>query len=468
MSSEHFDFLVLGGGSAGYGAASLAREHVENVAIVDGSEELGGLCILRGCMPSKTLLYAADVLHLAKNGKKFGLDIGRPEVDMTALHRRKLRIIEDFAKHRRSQLESDRFSLFRQNGTLSEDRTVQLQDGTVLTADRILISTGSSISVPPVPGLAEIPALTSDDILDLDSVPDSVIVLGGGVVACELAQFLARIGSKVTMVQRSQHVLSDLEPDMAAVLEASLIEEGIELFTGTKIENIEQTEDGVLVRFLQENRCVVRQATRLFNALGRKPNTANLGLEEAGIETLDSGHIKTDGYQQTSCAGIYAAGDCAGPHEIVHIAVLQGETAARHSLGLEPEPVDYDRVLAVVFTDPQVASIGPPVARLRENHGDRLRMAEFPFSDHGRSILMEAKRGYVRLYMDSDSGQLVRAECVGKDAGELIHGVAAGIGTPMRVEDLLKSPWYHPTLSEIWTYPLEDLAELRVGSVERR
>lgn len=463
MSGEHFDFLVLGGGSAGYNAATFARDHVKRVAIVDGSEELGGLCILRGCMPSKTLLYAADVLHLAKNGKTFGLNIPRPEVDMAALHQRKLWLIEEFASHRRSQLESDRFSLFRQQGRLSADRSVQLNDGTVLTADRILISTGSKISVPAVPGLADTPFLTSDDVLDLDHVPDSVIVLGGGIVACELAQFLARIGSKVTMIQRSGHILSDQEPDMAAVLEAALTAEGVELYTGTKIENIEQTEDGVSVQFLHGHRYVVRQGTHLLNALGRKPNTANLGLQEAGIETLGSGHIKTDSYQQTSQAGVYAAGDCAGPHEIVHIAILQGETAARHSLGFEPSPVNLDRVLSVVFTDPQVAAIGPTVKVLRERHGDRLGMAEFPFSDHGRSILMEANRGYVRLYADLDSRQILRAECVGKDAGELIHGVALGVGTQMTLGDLLRSPWYHPTLSEIWTYPLEELSEMAHG-----
>jgi len=458
MSDTHFDFLVLGGGSAGYNAASLARDHVERVAIVDGSEELGGLCILRGCMPSKTLLYSAEVLHLAQEGRKFGLNISRPQVDMSALHQRKKDIIGEFAKHRRSQIESDRFHLFRQKGKLGPDRSVILEDGSSLTADRILISTGSEVSVPGVPGLSSTPFLTSDDILELDSVPDSMIVLGGGVVACELAQFLSRIGTKVTMIQRSTHILSDSEPDMAAVVEQAFLDEGIDLYTDTSIENIEQTENGVSIQFRQGRRSVIRQAQYLFNALGRKPATGELGLKEAGIELSDSGHIKTDEFQKTSQEGIYAAGDCAGPHEIVHIAILQGETAARHSLGKDPAPVDYSQVLSVVFTDPQVASVGPPEKELREKLGDSLRIAEFPFSDHGKSVLMEAKRGYVRLFSSSKDQKIYRAECVGKDAGELIHAMAMAIGTGTTVEDALKASWYHPTLSEIWTYPLEDLA----------
>mgnify|MGYP006271385615 CR=1 FL=1 len=459
MSDEHFDFLVLGGGSAGYNAASLAGKHVPRVAIVDGSAELGGLCILRGCMPSKTLLYAADVLQLAREGKAFGLNITRPQVDMPALHRRKKEIIGEFARHRRSQLESGRFRLFREHGKLGPDRTVVLSGGRTLSADRILLSTGSTVATPPVPGLEETPYWTSDDVLDLSEVPGSVIVLGGGVVATELAQFLARIGSRVTLVQRSHHILSEMEPDMAAVVEEAFLAEGIELFTGTKIENIEGNEQGVSVQFLQGNRLVVRQARHLFNALGRKPNTAGLGLEEAGVETLPSGHVKTDAYQRTTQAGVYAGGDCAGPYEIVHIAILQGEVAARHSLGLEADPVDYGKILSVVFTDPQVAAVGRPEAELRERFGDRLRIAEFPFSDHGRSVLMEAKRGYVRLFSDPYDQRLLRAECVGRDAGELIHPMATAVGGGMTVDDLLRAPWYHPTLSEIWTYPLEDLAE---------
>lgn len=461
MSEEHYTFLVLGGGSAGYAAASLAANHVDNVAVVDGSEELGGLCILRGCMPSKTLLYSAELLHLAQKAETFGLKISRPSIDMKALQERKRRIIGEFAEYRRKQLKSGRFTLLPHQGRLRDPNTVLLNNGKTVTAEKILIATGSKVSTPPVPGLDSTPFLTSDDILDLEEIPDSIIVLGGGVVACELTQFLARAGSSVIQIQRSPYLLKELPIDASAIVAQSLRADGVELHTGTSIEQIAPSADGsVTVTFRKENRLFLRRARCLFNALGREPNTSALGLDKTEVEVTKKGHIGTNEFQQTAEPNIYAAGDCAGPHEIVHIAILQGECAARHALKLEDaKPMEYQNLLSVVFTDPQVATVGPPLSELQKKYSKTLRMAEYPFFDHGKSILMEAKHGYVRVYADKTAGKIVRAECVGKDAGELIHALAPAVHLSQKVADLLSSPWYHPTLSEIWSYPLETLME---------
>jgi len=461
MSEDHYQFLVLGGGSAGFAAARLAADHVDRVAIVDGSEELGGLCILRGCMPSKTLLYSAEVLHLAKMGNTFGLNISRPSMDMKAVQDRKRRIIGEFADYRKKQLHSGRFELIPQQGRLRDANTVLLDNGKSVTAEKILISTGSKVSTPSVPGLDSTPFLTSDDILNLEELPDSIIVLGGGVVACELTQFLARAGSHVIQIQRSPYLLKDMPVDASATVAQSLTRDGVELHTGTSIEQIYSSEDGgVFVSFRKENRVLLRRAQYLFNALGRDPNTGGLGLDKTNIELAKTGHIKTNAFQQTSEENIYAAGDCAGPNEIVHIAILQGECAARHALLLEDaKPVNYNSLLSVVFTDPQVATVGPSLTELQKKYPKTLRMAEFPFFDHGKSILMEAKSGYVRVYANKTAGKIVRAECVGKDAGELIHALAPAVHHSFKVSDWLSCPWYHPTLGEIWTYPLEELME---------
>ncbi|HTB64221.1 MAG TPA: FAD-dependent oxidoreductase, partial [Opitutales bacterium] len=187
---QHFDFIVIGGGSAGYAAARTARDAGARVAVVDGAAELGGLCILRGCMPSKTLIYSAEVLHLAQQGALFGLKIPSAKADMAAIQARKRRIIADFADYRVQQLESGKFDLFRQRARFTGPREITLADGSVLTGSHFLVSTGSIISRPSLPGLDKVKALTSDEVLDLERLPESVIVLGGGVVACELAQFL--------------------------------------------------------------------------------------------------------------------------------------------------------------------------------------------------------------------------------------------------------------------------------------
>ncbi len=457
--SNHFDFIVLGGGSAGYAAARTARETCERVAIIDGGEPLGGLCILRGCMPSKTLIYSAEVLHLAKMADTFGLNIPTAEVDMPRLHQRKLATIDDFASYRQEQLASERFSLFRSRARFTAEKEITLEDGTALTADAFLIATGSTVAWPPVPGLKESQPWTSDDVLELDHLPESVIVLGGGVVACELSQFLRRIGSRVTQIQRSEHILKETSPEAATVVEHAFREDGTELLTGTNLKCIEKTDTVYRVTFDHAGEEKVREAKHLFNALGRSPNTASLDLDKAGVELKKSGHIATNSHQQTSNPAIYAAGDVAGPHEIVHVAILQGELAARHATGRDVAPVDYDGLVSIVFTDPQVAYAGIPEATLKERGIDYVT-ADYPFDDHGKSILMEAKHGYVKVHAEKGTGRILGAECVGKDASELIHSLAVGITLKATASDLLKVHWYHPTLSEIWTYPLEDVADM--------
>ena len=457
---QSYDFTVIGGGSAGYAAARTACDAGARVAVVDGAAELGGLCILRGCMPSKTLIYSAEVLHHAQQGAAFGLDIPTARADPSALQARKRRIIAEFAEHRAQQLESGRFDLFRQRARFTGPREVTLADGTVLAGGHFLVATGSVISRPLVPGLDKVAALTSDDVLNLDRIPASVLVLGGGVVACELAQFLQRVGSKVTLIQRSPHILKEHSAETATVVEQALRDECMELFTGTHLAEITPLANGgARVAFTHDGRPVVREAAALFNALGRQPATDHLGLAAAGVALKPSGHVQTDDYQRSSNPGIYAAGDCAGPHEIVHIAILQGEIAARHALGRPATPVNYAHLVKVVFTDPQVASAGFSERDLQAQ-GTPYVAASYPFADHGKSILMEAKRGFVKIFARKPDGLLLGAECVGRDASELIHALAVALPLGATVHDLLRAHWYHPTLSEIWTYPLEECADL--------
>ncbi len=460
MENRHFDFVVIGGGSAGYAAARTARETFENVAIIDGADELGGLCILRGCMPSKTLIYSAEVAHLAREAAKFGLTIPDVRANMPALHRRKLSVIDEFASYRQEQLKSDKFHLIRDRATFVDEKTVALEkSGGRVTADFFVIATGSTPATPAIPGLAETPFWTSDDVLELGFLPESVIVLGGGVVACELAQFLRRIGSRVVQIQRSPELLKELPAEAAEVICQAFRDEGIELYTGTTLTRVRKDDAEIVVDFTQDGEQREARAAYLFNALGRNPNSTRIGLEVAGVKTNEkSGHIVTDEMQRTSNPRIYAAGDVAGPYEIVHLAILQAEVAAKHATGKSPAPVAYDQRTMVVFTDPQVASAGIPLDEAKARGIDTVA-ADYPFDDHGKSILMEAKYGYVKAWADRATGKVIGAECVGKDAGELIHAMAVGVTLGATPADLLKVQWYHPTLSEIWSYPLEDLAE---------
>ncbi len=456
--SGSYDFIAIGGGSAGFNAARTAAALGLRTAVVDGARALGGLCILRGCMPSKTLLYSAEQLHHARQGGAFGLIIPRARADLAAVQARKRRIIGEFAADRMQQLTAGRFDLYRRTARFTGAHTLALSDGNRLRSRHFLVATGSRISVPPIPGLADVPAWTSDDVLDLDFVPPSVIVLGGGIVACELSQFLNRIGSRVVLVQRSPHILRDHSLEASAVIQQAFRDEGIELFAGTAILHVTHARGRVTVVFEHGGKTIVRRARHLFNALGREPNTAGLDLAAAGVRTNAAGRVVVNRWQQSTQPHIYAAGDACGPHDIVHQAVAQGELAARHAAGVKRiKPIDDSLLLNVVFTEPQLATIGVPESELRAR-GVPVRTASYPFNDHGKSILMEANYGYVKVIAEPVRGRILGAEIVGPDAGELIHCFSGPLAMRATVFDLLRAPWYHPTLAEIITYPLEAIA----------
>ena len=379
---------------------------------------------------------------------------------MKAIHARKKRLIAEFADYRVKALEKGDFELIRSHARFVDPHTVELADGLKLRSKAFLIGTGSKPGVPQVPGLAETPFWTSDDVLDLDFVPKSVLVLGGGIVASELSQFLNRIGSRVVLLQRSINILRDHSSAASSVVQQALQDEGVELFAGTHLQRVTHDSRGVSVQFLCAGKVVTRRAAHLFNALGREPNTASLNLPAAGVETRITGQIVINRWQQSTTPHIYAAGDCSGPAEIVHIAIQQGELAARHAAGLRKEikPIDYRLLLNVVFTDPQLATIGLLERELVLKKRKHL-VATYPFNDHGKSILMDANYGYVKVIAEPKRGRILGAEIVGKDAGELIHCFSGPLSMRATVFDLLKAPWYHPTLAEIITYPLEEIAE---------
>lgn len=460
MSGRYdYDFVAIGGGSGGFNGARVAAAHGLRTALIDGARQLGGLCILRGCMPSKTLLYSAEVLHRSQQGRKFGLRIPMAKADFAAVQARKRRIIAEFAADRVKSLTAGKFELIREYARFVDPHTVELSSGRRITARSFLIATGSVPSVPDIPGLAAARTWTSDDALDAAVRPQSLIVLGGGLVGVELAQYFARMGTSVAIVQRGPHLLRGHSPESADVVAGALRAEGVSIYSGTTLERVDWKRRGFEVQFKQGNRRWRLRAGRCLNALGRHASTAGLNLAAAGVAVQGDGQIDINRHQQTNVPHIYAAGDCSGPVEIVHIAVLQGELAARHAAKVKPlHPIDYHLLINVVFTDPQLATIGPSEAELKEDQVP-LVSASYPFNDHGKSILMEAKRGYVKVWAHAETGRILAAEIVGPDAGELIHLFTGPMAMKATVKDMLRAPYYHPTLSEIITYPLEEIAE---------
>jgi pyruvate/2-oxoglutarate dehydrogenase complex dihydrolipoamide dehydrogenase (E3) component len=345
----------------------------------------------------------------------------------------------------------------RATARFADSHTLELSTGKKLTARNFLIATGSRIAPSPVPGVHAADCMNSDTALELDRLPKSLVVLGGGAVAVEFAQFFARFRVKVTLIQRSSHLLHEFDADAAAELENVFRREGINVYTGTKLIEARNMAGQKEVAFEYAGQTVRVHADEIFFALGRVPNLASLGLEKIGVEA-DATRISTNANMQTNLAHVFAAGDCTGPHEIVHIAIQQAEVAA-HNIA-HPDrmkTMDYRLITEIIFTEPQIGCVG-----LTEKKAGLLNIpylaASYPFSDHGKSLIMEAKDGFVKLLADPKTGEILGGACVGPVGGELIHEIIAAMHKRMTVHELAAMPHYHPTLAEIWTYPAEELA----------
>jgi dihydrolipoamide dehydrogenase len=454
-----FDVAVVGGGSGGYAAARTAAAAGLKTVVIEGGREVGGLCILRGCMPTKALLYAAEVKHLAEHAETWGVRARKVTFDFAKVMARKAAQIKDFADFRAQQLNDGRFKFIRAKAKFLDAHTLALSNGKKLTTKNIVIATGSRVSPSPLPELDAVGYLTSDDAVSLKRLPKSLIILGGGAIACEFAQFFQRFGVKVTLIQRSEHVLKEFDADAGAEIAKVFRREGMQVFTGTKLVGAARRGRLKTVTFEQAGQRVTVAAEEILFALGRSPNTHSLDLARAGIQAEPDGRIVTNAKMQTISPHIFAAGDCTGPHEIVHIAIQQGETAVHNIVNPQSlRRVDYRLLISVVFTEPQVASVG-----LTEKAAAARKIpfiaASYPFNDHGKSLLMEAKDGFVKLLANPKTGEILGGSCVGPSGGELIHEIVAAMAKRMTVRELAAMPHYHPTLAEIWTYPAEELAE---------
>lgn len=458
MKQFDFDVAVVGGGSGGYAAARTAVSAGLKTVVLEGGEEVGGLCILRGCMPTKALLYASDVLHLARNAKVLGLKIPKAGFDFAKVMARKNAMIKEFADYRHDQLKSGKFHFIRAKARFIDSHTLALDNGKSVTAKNFILSTGSTIAPSPLPHLKQVGCITSDGALSLKKLPKSLIVLGGGAVAVEFAYFFQCFDVKVTLVQRSEHLVRDFDTDAGDTLAKVFRREGMIVYSCTRLIDASEKNKLKCVSFEHEGKTKRVSAQEILYALGRVPNTASLELDKASVAT-DYGRIVANPQMQTTAPHIYAAGDCTGPHEIVHIAIQQGEIAA-HNIAHphKKKTIDYRLLTNIVFTEPQIASIGLTEKEAQSKSISYL-VASYPFADHGKSLIMEAKDGFVKLLADPKTGEIIGGSCVGPTASELIHEITAAMHKRMTVHELAAMPHYHPTLAEIWTYPAEELAE---------
>ena len=465
--SESYDFIVIGGGSAGYAGASTASQLGMKTLVIEGGEQVGGLCILRGCMPSKALLETGHRAEAIRHAEEFGISADYHGADAASIVARKRRLIAEFAEYRQGQLESGRFDFIRGWARFLDPHTlsVTLPDGgeRQISGRAFLIATGSKISRPHIGGLEEAGYWTSDEMLDAEKLPPSVCILGGGAIALEAASYYLGLGIETTIIQRSAQVLGQVDADVAEAITVALEKRGARIFRGTQLSHVTRENGLAQVHFAHEGAEKVVEAAQIIQALGRVPRIDDLGLAAAGANCARG--VVTGVTQQCGPDHIFAAGDVSSPHEVVHVAIQQGEIAARNAarvLGMlagDLEKIHYDLKLFVVFTHPEVASVGLTEEECRAQ-GIDAAAARYLFADHGKAMIRGTTDGFVKLIVERSTNRLLGGACVGPEASELIHEIVVALRFGASARQLATIPHYHPTLSEIWTYPAEELAAL--------
>ena len=453
-----YDLVVIGGGSAGYSAAMTAADKFNKKVCVIEKGPFGGLCILKGCMPSKTLLWSARISELIKKSGEFGINVsGKVNYDLPKIINRKNKIIKGFADYRYEAVKKNK-NIDLVEGTaefISKDKV--RVNNKIIEGNNFLISTGSKVFVPNVPGINDIKYITSDDALELKKMPKSIAVLGGGPVTLEMAYYFFNMGVNVIIIQRSEHVMSENDPDLAEVVEDSFRKKGIRIYTGTTLEKFSKLGNKKKIEFLHGDRKMSVIVDEILAGFGRVPNLDNLGLEKTGMKLNEKGIPKLNEYMQTSLKNIYVAGDSNDILKVVNVAVEQGRVVAENIFG-KKEKIDYSKFPAAIFTHPEVAWVGISEKEAVDKKLD-VEIGKLSYEDLGKAACYGETEGFIKFIADKKSKKILGVTIAGHQASDIIHEGVALIYNKNTLNDLAKMHHIHPTFGEIYSYLVDEMLE---------
>lgn len=444
--SKVYDLAVIGAGSAGFSAAITAAEQGANVALI-GHGTLGGTCVNIGCVPSKTLIRAVEGIHQARAAARFaGVQAEGRVTDWTALVAQKDELVSSLRQAKYADLLPAYTGIaYLQGPARLADGGVAV-NGSLIKAPKVIIATGARPSVPPIKGIDSIDYLTSTSALDLKTLPRSLIVVGGGFVGAELAQMITRAGVSVTIVCRSR-LLPTAEPEIGEALSRIFREEGIALDCGVAYEFCRRVRDGVELCVRRNGRQRVLAAERILIATGRSPNVEDLGLAEAGIRQAKGGAIEIDERMRTSRPGTYAAGDVTGRDQFVYMAAYGAKLAAGNALNGDQLVYDNSAMPEVVFTDPQVASVGVTEAQAK-TAGHEVATSVLTLGNVPRALAARDTRGLIKLAADAKTRKLLGAHVLAPEGGDTIQTAAMAIKSGMTVDQLAETIFPYLTTVE--------------------
>ena len=446
--------IVIGAGSGGLVVASGAAQLGAKVVLIE-SDKMGGECLNTGCVPSKTFLKSAHVADDIRNSNYFGLRASLGNVNLSEVGKRVKSVIKAIEPHdSKERFESLGVDVFLQKGTLIDKHTVRVGERNI-TGKNIIIATGSKPLVPPIPGLKDVAYLTNENVFDLTTLPKNLIVLGGGPVGLEFGQGFRYLGSEVSIVDMLPHIFVKDDPEVAPIMEKKLESEGINLFLSSKIIEVKKERKDIIVITERNGQKKEVAGDYILVALGRVPNTKDLGLENAGIKTDKKGHVVTNERLQTNVRNIYACGDVTGPYLFTHMASYQAGIIVRNIIFRLPSKVDYSGVTWTTYTKPEVAHVGytEPWAKSLGLYKDSVVVN---LEEVDRAKAEKDEIGFLKL-ITGKRNKLIGATVVGEKAGEMIHLATLAIKRKLKATAFINLIFSYPTEAEIFKFASSEL-----------
>jgi len=449
--SDQFDVTVIGAGPGGYVAAIRAAQLGLKTAIIERDKDLGGTCLLRGCIPTKELLHSAHVYDMISDPTEFGVSVEGFKLHFNKVMDRKNKVVGRLSKGVEFLMKKNKITVFKGQGKLEGKGRVTVTDATGKKQDiatrNVIIATGSAPRLLPGVDIKSPRVVTSDQLLDFDHVPKSMVVLGAGAVGVEFASVFKRFGSDVTIIELLPRLVPIEDEETSAELQKSFRRRKINVMTSTRFESVKVNQDDVEISYTgADGQPGKINAETLLIAVGRRPVTDGLGLENTKIET-DRGYLKVDEFMRTAEPNVYAIGDVIPTPWLAHVASKEGCLAAEHIAGKNPHPINYNLVPNCTYCEPEIGSVGLTEAKAKEKGYD-IKVGKFPFSALGKAIILGETEGFVKIISDAKYDEILGVHIMGPHATDLLGEACVALGLEATTEALGHIMHAHPTLSE--------------------
>ena len=442
MSSFDYDVAVLGGGPGGYVAAIRAAQLGNKVAIVE-SNDLGGVCLNWGCIPTKALLKNAQIFDYIKNSKKYGINIDSYEVNWSKVIKRSRDVSKRLSKGIEYLIKKNKITYLPKRGVLFDENTISLDNDETLKAAKIIIATGSSPKKIPIFKVDKKVVITSREAMVLDEIPKDLVIIGAGAIGVEFAHLYNTFGTNVTLIEGLDRIVPNEDEDISKELESIFRKRKINVLTGCKVDKIDQNKKDATV-YIDGKDSI--KADKVLIAVGVTGNINNIGLEDLNIKTED-GFISVNEKMQTNIDSIYAIGDVCGPPLLAHVASFEGVLAAEHLSGETVDPMAYDNVPGCTYCQPEIASVGYTEKQALDK-GYSVKVGKFPFSALGKALADGNRDGFVKIIYDEKYGELLGCHIIGDNATNIISEISIARNLETTFTEILKTIHPHPTLSE--------------------